>query len=644
MWPDVSSNNDSRSGVDALTYGLATLVMGKGNFPSTMNRRIGNDYPQYTRKFSLGNGPADWVQEYMITKESGKMLGTLVALAVARMINLEQFLWDMPTGVLRDVWLSLSSLQAGSPAGNCKLEKVLVRWHDNSVDMSGLAPSTAPSGPPIPAGAQVTSIGILVDSDTLQSPAPIMAGQDSSSQRVHEGNRVECPTFSVLPPLKSLSVLDIDELSYLDEMSVLIEKSKHCLEELRVGISKKAQWKDFVMAWDGPQLQQVDLEHDHLDSGSSKIGERRLGGVLGILLGRVYNIRHKTRVLDAHERQCRDQNGEHHPDIESDGLQVADPKDTDADCQTSKGNPQTAHGDVNSSRRTSVLRSMASAAISVSDLTTTLESVALHPVHDSDIRLSSMQPAKPFQYSKRAKQCREDMLRLHTLELERVPLSVSMLQRGFDWSLLTSLTLLDCSYHEQVWRMLRKQFAPKSPGHGLGALGPSNQPLDYQLNLKKLHTDHVTPALISFLKETLAPNTLEVLFLQDRKRSGGAVTQVNIEHIYKGPLKRHRKSLKKLLIDSSDRIPRAPSASNEHNRWRNWMVTHDVLAFITSGQMSSLRELSIAIDYRDWVCELLRSCEIVLTLAAFLPSPFAADPYPQISQHSLDRGSCHVFV
>lgn len=57
--------------------------------------RRGNMFSQYTRKFSLGNGPPDWIQEYLITKEGGKMLGTLVALTVARMPNLETFIWDV---------------------------------------------------------------------------------------------------------------------------------------------------------------------------------------------------------------------------------------------------------------------------------------------------------------------------------------------------------------------------------------------------------------------------------------------------------------------------------------------------------------------------------------------------------------------
>ncbi|KAH6665807.1 hypothetical protein B0J14DRAFT_212335 [Halenospora varia] len=44
------------------------------------------------------------------------------------------------------------------------------------------------------------------------------------------------PTLNVLPALKSLSVLDIDELDYLDEMSVLIAKSKDRLRELRLAV------------------------------------------------------------------------------------------------------------------------------------------------------------------------------------------------------------------------------------------------------------------------------------------------------------------------------------------------------------------------------------------------------------------------
>ena len=124
VWPDTLNSTEPRAGVDALTYGLATLVMREDLFESphlangelkttachnlrcnhcglvnTVNirpdlgsqpwkSRRGNFFSQFVKKFSLGNGPPDWVQEYLVTKESGKMLGTLVALSLARMPNL----------------------------------------------------------------------------------------------------------------------------------------------------------------------------------------------------------------------------------------------------------------------------------------------------------------------------------------------------------------------------------------------------------------------------------------------------------------------------------------------------------------------------------------------------------------------------
>ena len=319
VWPDAHATTDPRTGVDALTYGLATLCMGDvftgptqgqpytctncgtqniaachhglSSEPRAGQRRLGNQYPQFTRKFSLGNGPSDWVQEYLITKESGKMLGTLVALAIARMVNLETFVWDMPTGVLRDVWLALSSLQNRQPNQECRLERVWVRWHDNS-DPANMPPTQNPNPAPTTtlqslSGTTMTSIGWLVPPNTQPnqqtSPQPISYAQ----------SRVEYPTLSVLPPLRSLSVLDIDELDYLDEMSVLIAKSKDRLRELRVGISAKATTRDFAIAWDGPELQQVD--HKAQWPGASTAGERRLGGVLGVLLGRIFDIRKKTK-------------------------------------------------------------------------------------------------------------------------------------------------------------------------------------------------------------------------------------------------------------------------------------------------------------------------------------------------------------
>ncbi|KUJ22578.1 uncharacterized protein LY89DRAFT_574788 [Mollisia scopiformis] len=676
VWPDAHATTDPRTGVDALTYGLATLCMGDvftdhsqgqyftcGNCGSqniaecshSLNfgsgagqRRLGNQYPQFTRKFSLGNGPADWVQEYLITKESGKMLGTLVALAVARMVNLETFVWDMPTGVLRDVWLALSSLQNRHPHQECRLERVWVRWHDNS-DAGNLpsghaSNSGASTTPQMLAGSTMTSVGWTIP------PGALPSSQNLSQPLSYAQSRVEYPTLSVLPALRSLSVLDIDELDYLDEMSVLISKSKDRLRELRVGISAKAVKRDFAIAWDGPELQQVD--HKAQWPGASTIGERRLGGVLGVLLGRVFDIRKKQKpkvekkersaVLPAtaitipepqhgqvlsivqHGTQNNDVLLNHIPEaLENNSIDEEwagkDSTTLSEAVLSSSSSPLdlsigSATHDANGLDLNPPHLTASGAEFAQSDVDSLTALISAHEIGTATHHFAESQPevvAEPplrrshthsqrsshFSEAKSTDRERlEGKLRLQTLELERIPLSVAVLQKAFDWSVLTNLTILDCAQHDRLWIMLRRHFQPSPLGPTHSTKHGAN--MQYHLNLRKVHTDAASPALISFLKETLAPNTLETLFLQDRKRS--STVAVTIDAIYRGPLKRHRSSLKRLMLDSSDRIPRSPTSATDSARWRSWMPNRDVLNFITSGRMSSLRELSIAIDYKDW--------------------------------------------
>jgi hypothetical protein len=694
VWPDALSTTDTRTGVDALTYGLATLVMvhdvfGNGGYNTptpassqtlgrsqngtrtgafgSLQRRLGNNYSQYTRKFSLGNGPSDWVQDYMITKESGKMLGTLVALAVARMVNLETFIWDMPTGVLRDVWLALSSLQQKSPPGECRLERVLVRWHDNSLDQMPAAPSSISAY--TPAGGTVTPVGILVpptDSSNppdSQTPTPL----DHNAPR----NAVEFPTLSVLPPLKSLSVLDVDELSYLDEMSILIERSKEKLQELRVGISKKACNQNFVMAWDGPELAQVD-HNVQWPGAPSKISEKRLGGVLGIIFGRVFDIHHRKpskwekRLRAASlsgNSQAATGSTEDSPQVSqpaSIGMETLEQEDEPAEAVApSSVVAATVHIDtaVEDQGVPPVVDTESEAKtneplVSISDdIDLPVSSTITSPAAEiSQLDISQIPLPHPTSIHKRpskkdsARHTRrapsgterkplDGKLRLRVLELERVPISVYTLQRGIDWSILTSITILDCAYHESLWRMLRRVYNPQS---GTAKVMP-NAPMDYRLNLKSIHTDIATSSLISFLKETLAPNSLEVLFLQDRRKT--TMSSVTIDQIFRGPVKRHRKSLKKLLIDSSIGLPKNPASASENRRWQTWMLTHDALAYVTSGSMNNLRELSVAIDYKDWVrisfLSLLLQLMPLLTKLALLSPKTSKYSYTKVLEYTI---------
>ena len=556
-----------------------------GLVPRNGQQRLGNQYPQFTRKFSLGNGPADWVQEYLITKESGKMLGTLVALAVARMVNLETFVWDMPTGVLRDVWLALSSLQSRNVNRECRLERVWVRWHDNTEQAHLPATQTSnTTSNSATAGSTMTSIGWSV-------PAGSLPNLDHTRPLSYSQSRVEYPTLSVLPPLKSLSVLDIDELDYLDEMSVLIAKSKDCLRELRVGISSKAVNRDFAIAWDGPDLHQVD--HKAQWPGASTIGDKRLGGVLGILVGRVFDIRKKQKakiekkesaipVASTVVSQEPQQVQPHVPVAETivNGIAPEEPIPETAENESLEGDWHGKEGSASSNSTAAAapgvtfnieggpasndsdgttseqpsesipavgssqsdIESIAALVLSTNELVSDIDGqssalVEPEPTIELPLRRSQSHSRKQLHFSGIQSSERdrlEGKLRLQTLELERTPLSVAVLQKAFDWSVLTNLTILDCSQHDKLWLMLRRHFQPTQLGGShLAAKHGAGTSLQYHLNLKKIHTDAASSALISFLKETLAPNTLETLFLQDRKRSSGAnVTIVSSRPVY----------------------------------------------------------------------------------------------------------------
>ncbi|KAI0456557.1 hypothetical protein F5B21DRAFT_502164 [Xylaria acuta] len=526
VWPDTSTPVQSSKSVDALSYGLATLCLpsrfaestqrsrgvGLGR-PKISHRLANNDYAKYIRKFSIGDGPPEWTSEYLITKESGKMLGTLVAVAVSRMVKLETFVWDMPTGVLSDVFMALSSHE--DDQGQAKLEKVWVRWHDNSStttnSSSASSPTTTlpPLNPPPPPPPQLfpTLPGALPG--TVGNYVPANTGDAIPQPKSYAQSCVEYPTFSILPPLKSLTVLDIDDLSYLDEMSVLIERSVSQLRELQVGISKRAyNLHDFAQPWDGANLQQVDHE--------AKWPVRR-------------------RPKPKYQKSVPEQNA-----------------DAPRDEKT------------------------------------------LETVNETNEASQSQAIIDDFPISCSDRKCLEGKLKLETLALERVTLSIAVCSRAIDWSNMTSLTILGCQHHEALWKALRRQFQPTPPAFG----SPQGTTTRYHLSLKHISTDLVSPALLSFIKETIAPNTMETIFLQDRQRT--AKPSVTLEQVFKSAVKRHRNSLKKFLIDSSEKEATATAMTGTTGRWKHWAIRDEFLSYITSGRMTSLRELGMVIDVKDW--------------------------------------------
>lgn len=609
VWPDAHNAAEPRTGVDALTYGLATLVMGEEVFansqrqpglidsrycescicdhcqivkseiaraaPSSRSFRRGNYFSRFTRKFSLGNGPPDWVQEYLITKEAGKMLGTLVALSVARMPNLETFIWDMPTGILRDVWNSLAAL---GDCGTSRLEKIWIRFHDNRETFSEGTPQPIPI--PQPTQNQIGTTATMSTQpqtqDSTSIPVPTLL---QNSYR-----RTEHPNFSILSPLRSLNVLEMDEPAYLDEISVLIEKSLKTLRELRVGLASTAS----VSGWAS-----LDSEVASPDTIA--------GGVLGLMMSKIYNPNLEFRPRRSYLPVAE--------------LLASRPETSDAEAPpelsafTSDLFPTSSQPSIGSLEPIIGPTLVESEDITISgsgfiELPLTIEaSSSKYPPKEEKVedygRSKSGHPENPAEGIVTSEVATPKRLQLETMEMERIVIDVKIIQESIDWSTITSLTLLQCGRHEELWKALRVAYTPRSISFTKQLLNPSLT-TDYKLGLKRIHTDSVSPALIYFLKETLSPDSLQCMFLQDGREYKSPVT---IESIFRGPLRRHRGSLTKVMIDSAIGKP-----ENTRNlKRKKWIVKREFLAFITSGKMKCLKELAISVEYKDWVCEHFRS-------------------------------------
>ena len=570
VWPESLPTTDPPGGVDALSYGLATLVMGEDIFhtlppshssagscsncdcngqnttttPRTDIKRMrrGNYFAQYTRKFSIGNGPAIWVKEYSVNKETGKLLGTLVALAVARMINLEAFIWDMPTGVLKDVWVALASL-ADRPGHECRLEHVWVRWHNNSGNSVRSVRSTP--------GSQIL-LPVTHSSPNL----PL-----SAQSLLHKYGHVEYPTLSILPPLKSLSVLNIDEPSYLEELAVLIERSRYRLKELRIGmahISGGAKWQEPT--------------GDMPFQPNTTTTWPKAGGVLEVLSG----ISHDTSPSELTAQKGSHLGGSHTSQQVEQSPMSTDPLDTSI-AQHQSTTPESS-GTSSTQQGTETFSNPepndAQGSKDVSqELSKPLEKPGVPDTSKSDVDNHRIQ------------------LKLEVLELERVSIFVPAMLWTLDWTKLTTLTILGCKGHEKLWRVLRRQYAlsmtqqngTKNTSHG-----------EFRLRIKNIHTDAVSPYLLLFIKDALDPNTLETMFLHERFPYYNST--VSIDGIYRNVLRRHRTGLKRVLVKVL-----GLNSTTTGDRWRKWVFNREVISFVTSGKMPRLRELSMAIDMKDWV-------------------------------------------
>ena len=505
----------------------------------------------------------------------------------------------MPTGILRDIWIALSSLGDYNPP---KLEKLWVRLHDNRAAEAELAQtSTAPQ--------------------PAQAP-PLASAQGTPSQNLEFGgfprlllakNHREEPNFSIMPPLRSLTVLDIDEIAYLEELSVLLKRSQEKLQELRIGFARV-------------------LYSSYSDREQPPLKYVIKGGPLPLLMSKIYlgSNPSEAEVASGKPTDTLDGPSSHLPEpkvpeINMDAIDPALIEESAPHEGREMLGPQSEpqRGPLGVSQdpvelldtNTNVTSCQRSSNRDGLQSVSTAGSMALHCA------------PKPIQ-----------RLKLETLEIEKVTLHVVTLNKTIDWTILTSLTLLKCGDTQKMWSSLQEKFPPRKklvvsiPMQSTKKRGsqprlrrmPSSESLsktlEYPLRLKRIHTDHVSSSLISFLKHALAPDSLEWLFLQDTKTHGSS--PVTLDAIYRGPLRRHRSSLTKLMIDSCGfHGGRAHGATA-----RKWMLSREVLTFISSGKMSRLRELAMTIHHKDWHFFLQRLPQIPHLRSLYIP--FIADhPY-----------------
>ena len=672
VWPETAGAADLRTNVDALTYGLSTLVTSRPVFEPRRTarvphsppppRRLGNDYAQHVRAFALGNGPSELVSDYLIGKEAGKMLCTLVALALARMTNLERFSWDMPTGVFREVW---ESLAWGGPAE--RLQSVWFRCpsaeesasitvhgahhtqghaaaHGTAASGAHHAPPSAPQGPAPPQFVPPSA-------HTLPSALPSESSERTALRRSYR--QIEAPNVSILPPLKRLAVLTMDQVAYLEEVAIVIGKSVDCLRELRLSIDLVESPKEWFPS------EQKDPASSH----------GLAGGVLGYVFKEFYDCRRRTRHADGadvKEEAAKAALANRLATIAKQKAKLAaeTAEEAVATCKKDASALSSIHSRAGSSvaslansslgsdeslrsveaqksQKDSCLSGHADAGgiVSTEPIHTKKSSPSTTPISTTDGTPPASEGASPSVSSKPSlhvltntrksppasisrqestpnllstfKRPSRRKLQLSTLELGRIPLHTTVLLRSLDWTKLTTLTLLDCAHDDELWTALRRLHAPSAsyaptPSTPAAPRRLGSDTLQYSLQLRRIRTNGVSPALLAVLNETLAPNSLEWLFLQDR--SGGPATtsasvvpegSVSIEQIYRGPLRRHRASLRKVMIDSV--LDGQGTRGRDGQRWRRWQLPREGIQFVTSGKMSALRELAVALAHEDWV-------------------------------------------
>ncbi|KAF5666035.1 hypothetical protein FHETE_6403 [Fusarium heterosporum] len=213
------------------------------------------DYAKHLRELSMdtvstGAKAEHAYKPYLYSTSCGKFLNTLLYLTLKKAKTLETFRWNIRVELSRPVYSELHKidtltkfhirLQAGDtyyttppplPLAIDNLPPTSTHWSD--------IPPPPPPGPPPPVFSAPLA-GAMTSLPVLTSPPPLLPSSKQFSKSKASKRDItahEPPTLSGFKKLKSLSVLDIDDLELVPELKTCVHNSSATLTELHLSLS-----------------------------------------------------------------------------------------------------------------------------------------------------------------------------------------------------------------------------------------------------------------------------------------------------------------------------------------------------------------------------------------------------------------------
>ncbi|RGP65021.1 hypothetical protein FLONG3_9356 [Fusarium longipes] len=241
LFPD---DDDVRfeSPIDGLAGGLDTFTTSDYNYAKHL-RELSMD------TVSTGVKAEHAYKPYLYSASCGKFLNTLLYLTLKKAKSLESFRWNIRVELSRPVYRELHKiqtltkfhirLQAGEtyyitppplPLSIDELPPTSTHWPD-------IPPP--PPGPPPPMFTAPLA-GPMASLPVIPSPPPLLPTSkqfSKSKASKRDSTAHEPPTLSGFRMLKSLSVLDIDNLDLITELKTCVRNSSATLTELHLSLS-----------------------------------------------------------------------------------------------------------------------------------------------------------------------------------------------------------------------------------------------------------------------------------------------------------------------------------------------------------------------------------------------------------------------